>query len=116
MKSGDYAVGDFGMKMCVDGNPMGSENIYREGSILTLRVDDGFERHITKGDVFELRVYSDKGLVYASAFDGLHPQAVAIKTKKRNFYRAEVFNLTQGCRVGVGNPVWLDKVEEPVEA
>ncbi len=116
MKSGDYAVGDFGMKMCVDGAPMGSENVYREGSILTLRVDDGFTRHIKDGTVFELRVYSDEGLVYASAFDGKHPQALAIKTQKRKFYRAEVFDLTRGCRVGIGNPVWLDKVEQSAEA
>ena len=109
MKSGDYTVGDFGIKMCVDGAPMGSENEYRDGSILTLRVEDGFERHMPEGNVYELRILSDEGLVYASMFDGKHPQAVALKTKKRKFYRAEVFDLTRGCRVAIGNPVWLDK-------
>lgn len=109
MKSGDYTVGDFGIKMCVDGAPMGSENSYREGSILTLRVEDGFERHMPAGHVYELRVHSDKGLVYASMFDGKQPQALALKTKKRRFYRAEVFDLTRGCLVAIGNPVWLDK-------
>ncbi len=116
MKSGDYAVGDFGMKMCVDGAPMGSENVYREGSVLTLRVEDGFARHIKDNTAYELRIYSDEGLVYASMFDGKHPQSIALKTKKRRFYRAEVFDLTHGYRVGVGNPVWLDKTEESAEA
>ena len=112
MKSGDYAVGDFGMKMCVDGNPMGSENVYKEGMTLTLRVEDGFERHIKENTAYELRIYSDKGLVYASMFDGKHPQALALKVQNRRFYRAEVYDLTHGYRVGIGNPVWLDKQEQ----
>ena len=112
MKSGDYAVGDFGMKMCVDGNPMGSENAYRDGGILTLRVEDGFARHLKDNTAYELRIYSDKGLVYASIFDGKHPQALALKVQNRRFYRAEVFDLTHGYRVGVGNPVWLNKPDE----
>ncbi len=116
MKTGDYAAGDFGIKMCVDGNPMGSESVYREGSVLTLRVEDGFDRHIKDNTAYELRIYSDEGLVYRSMFDGKHPQALALKTKKRRFYRAEIFDLTHDYRVGVGNPVWLDKAEESAEA
>ncbi len=112
MKSGDYAVGDFGMKMCVDGNPMGSENVYRDGMTLTLRLDDHFAPHMKENTAYELRVYSDQGLVYASRFNGKEAQAVAIKTKKRKFYRAEVYDVTHDVRVGIGNPVWLDKTEE----
>ncbi len=115
MKSGDYAVGDFGMKMCVDGAPMGSENVYREGMTLTLRLDDYFAPHMKENTVYELRIYSDEGLVYASRFNGKEPQAVAIKAQKRRFYRAEVYDITHGVRVGVGNPVWLDKAPETAE-
>lgn len=112
MKLGDYTVGSFGMKMCIDGNPMGSENVYRDGMTLTLRVDDRFAPHATPNTVYELRIYSDKGLVYSSLFNGEQPQQLALKVQKRKFYRAEIFDLTHGYRAAIGNPVWLDKDEE----
>ncbi len=109
MKSGDFTVGCVGMKMFIDGNPMGSELEYKDGMTLTLRVDDFFSYQWKENTAYELRIYSDKGLVYKSIYDGTKPQEIALEVKKRNFYRAEVFDLTHGYRVAVGNPIWLDK-------
>jgi len=55
-----------------------------------------------------LRIYSDKGLAFASVFDGRTPQTLALETADRRFYRAEVVDLSCGVRVSIGNPVWLD--------
>ena len=112
MKSGDYTVGAFGMKMCIDGKPMGSELVYRDGMKLTLRVDDLFMPTHSDGTAYELRVYTDQGLAYAAMFDGKQPQALSLEVQKRRYYRAEVYDLTHNCRVTVGNPIWLDKTEE----
>ena len=109
MRTGDYTVGCIGMKMFIDGNPMGSELEYKDGMVLTLRLDDFFPQRWQENTVYELRVYSDKGLVYKSMFDGQKPQQIAFECQKRAFYRAEVFDLTHGYRVAVGNPIWLDK-------
>lgn len=109
MKSADYTVGAFGFKMCIDGQPMGRELAYRDGMKLTLRVDDAFAPSITEGDAYELRIYTDKGLAYASQFDPTKPQAISLEVQKRRYYRAEVMDLTHGYRVAVGNPIWLDK-------
>lgn len=111
MKSGDYTVGGFGMKMCVDGKPMGSELAYREGMKLTLRIDDYFAPRMQDNTAYELRIYTDKGLAYASMFSGKEKQAISLEVQKRRYYRAEVFDLTHGYRVAVGNPIWLDKEE-----
>ncbi len=110
MKSGDFTTGAFGMKMCINGQPMGSRIAYRDGMKLTLRVGDLFSAQKEMNHVYELRVYTDKGLAYASMFDGSE-QALALEVQKRRYYRAEVVDLTGEYRVAVSNPIWLDKDE-----
>ena len=88
---------------------MGRELAYRDGMKLTLRVDDAFAPAIEEDSCYELRIYTDKGLAYASYFDPKEPQAIALEVQKRRFYRAEVVNVTHGFRIAVGNPIWLDK-------
>ena len=112
MKSGDFTVGAFGIKMCIDGKPMGSRIAYRDGMKLTLRVDDLFEPERKDNTAYELRVYTDEGLAYAASFNGKQPQALSLAVHKRRYYRAEVFNLTGGYRIAVSNPIWLDKEEQ----
>ncbi len=109
MKSADFAVGAFGMQMEIDGNPMGSEIEYCEGQVLRLRIGDFFAAAFKENTAYELRVYSDEGLCYASRFNGKYPQQLALKLKKRRFYRAEVVDVTHSYRIGIGNPIWLDK-------
>ncbi len=108
MKSGDYTVGGFGMKMCIDGKPMGSRIAYRDGMKLTLRIDDYFAPNMKENTAYELRVITDKGIAYASVFNGKEPQALSLEVQNRRFYRAEVFDLTHKHHVAVGNPIWLD--------
>lgn len=113
MHAADFATGAIGMKMCIcDGEncyPMGSETAYREGMELHLRLDDFFEPAWEEDTTYELRIYTDQGLAYASAYNGKLPQEVSLKVKKRAFYRAEVYNKTRGHFVSVGNPIWLDQ-------
>lgn len=111
MKSADFAAGAFGMKMMIDGHPMGSEIAAREGQILLLEIADFFAPAFKENTAYELRVYSDEGLCYAARFNGKCPQKLALKLKKRRFYRAEIYNVTQNYRMGIGNPIWLDKEE-----
>lgn len=112
MHSGDFTAGAVGMKMGIFNNsmcyPMGSEIAYEEGQMLLLRLDDFYEPAWKPNTAYELRIYTDQGLAYASIYNGKFPQAVALKVQKRLFYRAEVMDLTHGYRVAIGNPIWLD--------
>ena len=109
MRSADYAVGAFGIQMMIDGHPMGSELAYRDGMRLTLRVGDLHTPAVCENTAYELRVYTDQGLAYASSFNGREPQYLSLAVQKRAFYRAEVVDLTHGgFRMAVGNPIWLD--------
>jgi hypothetical protein len=115
MYAGEYAVGGVGVKMMIDGHPMGSEIEYKDGMTLTLRIDDFFHNTLKENTVYELEIITDKGVAYSSRFNGKEPQAIALEVQKRNFYRAVVKNVTLGTRVSVSNPIWLDK-EPEVEA
>jgi hypothetical protein len=108
MKSGDYTVGGFGLKMCIDGKPMGTRMAYRDKMKLTLRIDDYFRKNMKEGAAYELRILTDKGLAYSSIFDGSAPQALSLEVQKRRFYRAEIYDLTNKYYVAIGNPIWLD--------
>lgn len=117
MYAGDYAVGGVGVKMMIDGHPMGSQITYKEGMKLTVRLADFMQATWRPDTAYELQIITDKGVAYASMFDGKEPQAISLAVQKRNFYRLVVNDLTHGYRVSVSNPIWLDKEEaaEPVE-
>ena len=107
MKSGDFTVGAVGIKMCIDGHKMGSTLKYKDGMVLTLIVDDFYKHELKDNTAYELRIYTDKGLCYSSMFNGKKSQKLALIVQKRLYYRAEVFDLTHGYRVAIGNPIWL---------
>lgn len=113
MRSGDFTAGAVGMKMCIchgeNCYPMGAEISYEEGMVLYLRLDDFYEFAWQDNTAYELRIYTDRGLVFSALYNGLYPQSLALKVEKRDFYRAEVFDLTHGYRIAVGNPIWLDR-------
>ena len=108
MRSGDFTVGAFGMQMLIGDTPMGTSVAYRDGLTLALRVGDPFLPTFSATDAYELRILTDRGVAYASVWDGKAPQRVALQVERRAFYRAEIFDLTKGCRVAIGNPIWLD--------
>ena len=112
MYAGDYAVGGIGVKMMIDGHPMGSEIEYKDGMTLTVRIADYFPHTIKDGCAYELQIITDQGVAYASRFDAKLPQMLSLEVQKRKFYRLIVKNLTTGSRVCVSNPIWLDKEPE----
>ena len=118
LHAGDFACGGVGLKMMIDGNPMGSQIEYKDGMQLNIRVDN-FHKSVWRADTaYELQVWTDEGLAYASMFNGKEAQEVTLEVQKRRFYRVVIEDLTHKYRVLVGNPIWLDKEpeEKPAEA
>jgi len=108
MKKGDFSVGAVGIQMAIADAPMGSVTEFHEGDVLTVRVGDFFSRELKKNCEYEIRIITDKGVAYASRYDGISTQRVALKIKKRAFYRVEIFDATHGYVVAHSNPIWLD--------
>lgn len=107
VRAGDCTSGAVGMKMSVDGAPMGSVTPYAPGKVLYLRVGDFHRDHRPENTVYSLRIYTDRGLAYAREFDG-SDQALALAIRPRKYYRAEVYNETADHVVAMSNPIFLD--------
>ncbi|MBQ8409086.1 MAG: hypothetical protein IJY39_09525 [Clostridia bacterium] len=109
MHEGDFNVGAIGIKMAIDSHPMGSEIDYKDGMKLSLRVADFFAPEWRENTVYALRIFTDKGLVYSSEFNGKEPQELQLEVQKRAFYRADIYDMTHECVVAVGNPIWINE-------
>ena len=108
VREGDCAAGAIGIKMAISGARMGSSLPYREGLVLAIQLDDYYKPTMLDDTVYCLKVYTDRGLAYASEFDGKQPQSLSIPVKERKYYRVEVTNESDGSIVSVSNPIWLD--------
>jgi len=108
VREGDCAAGFVGIKMAISGARMGSSLPYRDGMTLTVQLDDFYEAAYLPDTVYCLKVYTDRGLAYASEFNGKMPQALVLPVYKRKYYRVEVTNESDGCVIGISNPIWLD--------
>ncbi|MBQ7399435.1 MAG: hypothetical protein IJW06_03100 [Clostridia bacterium] len=109
MKRGDFSVGAVGIQMAIDDSPMGSEISFVDGMVLNVRVGDFYKCEICDDGKYEIRIFTDKGLAYASAYNGQLTQNIALKVQDRAFYRVEIFDLKQGFVISHSNPIWLDK-------
>lgn len=108
VRQGDCAAGAIGIKMAISGARMGSSLPYREGLTLAIQLDDYYKPTMLDNTVYCLKVYTERGLAYASEFSGKQPQSLAIPVKKRKYYRVEVTNESDGTIVSISNPIWLD--------
>ena len=107
MRSGDFTVGFAGIKMAVGDSPMGSELPYRAGSVLTLEAGDLFPPQCAADHRYVLRVFTDRGLCCREELKAGQPLRLALKLKKRLYYRADVFDATAGYPIAISNPIWL---------
>lgn len=108
IREGDCAAGAVGIKMAIAGARMGGSLPYRDGLTLAIELNDFFRPAFLQDTVYGLKVYTDRGLAYATEFSGQTPQRLAIAVKRRSYYRVEVTNESDGFIVGISNPIWLD--------
>ena len=108
VRDGDCAAGCIGVQMAINCARMGGHLAYRRGLKLAIRLGDYFRPGMREKTVYCLKVYTDKGLAYASEFDGTLPQELVLPVKKRTYYRVEVTDETRGAYICISNPIWLD--------
>ena len=106
-RTGNVCAGAVGIKMSIDGTPMGSSVKLTDASTLYIKTDRFHPAYIKEGDRFKLTVYTDKGVAYETYFDG-SPLSVALKVQDRMYYRVEITD-DDNTYIAISNPVWLDK-------
>ena len=108
VRDGDCTAGCIGIQMSIDCTRMGSSLPYRKGQKLAIRVADYYRQGMKDNTVYCLKVYTDKGLAYASEFSGTQPQELVLPVEQRMYYRVEITNESDNHYVAVSNPIWLD--------
>jgi hypothetical protein len=102
---GNVTAGYVGIKMAIDGAPMGATVPYAEGQTLTVRIDDAHPQLFDPAESYRVDIHTDCGLAYSAP---LTPGfAVALPVQNRRFYRVEVLRESDGSPAAIGNPIWL---------
>ena len=64
-----------------------------------------FHSQMPKGE-YEIVVHNEKGEVFREKLDTTKTQYFAIDAEACQYYRAEVYSITEEKIVAVGNPIW----------
>jgi hypothetical protein len=57
-------------------------------------------------DGMRVDVYNEDGLVFSQEFDSSKTAYFAIDTTDCKYYRADVYDVTEGYILAIGNPIW----------
>lgn len=116
VRVGNMAAGWVGIRMNVNGTPMGGETSFA-GQRLQFSVGDiynpgvtdycGTENPYMEGHIYRVELYDDGGLLMAANIDPLQMNYFAIDCDEdAMFYRVVVWDVTDNERIGVSNPIW----------
>ena len=107
IRTGDFTAGPVGIRMCI-GNAVTGGVCSFAGQTLTVAVGDAHSRQLRELNKYRLEIYTDKGLVFRqelSRFPETEYVTVTVDPDSR-YYRAELFDITAGYTVAIGNPIW----------
>lgn len=108
LRVGDFTCGGVGVRMCI-GNTVTGSQCDLENKRLVVCVSDFHPSLYIKGHTYRVDILDDQGVVAGreiSYAEAAQPVYLAIDTAKSDFYRAEVFDVTSGYRIAIGNPIW----------
>ena len=116
VRKGNIAPGWVGIRMNVNGTPMGGETSFA-GQRLQFSVGDMYNAGVTDycktpavyvaGHTYRVELYDDGGILMSSVIDPTEMNYFAIDCDaSAKFYRIVVWDETDNERVGVSNPIW----------
>lgn len=104
-REGDFTAGPVGIRMAVGDVTTGGKVDFA-GKRLVIAAGD-FHRQERKADHrYRLDVYNEEGLVCSQEFDSAETAYLAMDAENCRYYRANVYDVTDGYLFAVGNPVW----------
>jgi len=109
LRSGDLNAGFVGIKMAIDGNPVGSTIDYADGMTLTVKIEDAHPLLFDPKESYRVDIHTDRGLAFSAPLT--MPFAAAVSVENRRFYRVEVLRESDGSPAAIGNPIWLRNAE-----
>ena len=107
LRAGDFTCGSVGIRMCLGDAKMGGHTVF-DGQTLTVSVSDYHESVFCADHGYRLDILDDRGIVRSEEIPCGECAYVSIPVRNAAFYRAEVWDITKGYRIAIGNPIWND--------
>lgn len=106
VRAGNFTAGPAGIRMAVGDTQMGGECSFA-GQRLVVSVGDFHSKAANPEHTYRVDLYDDRGLVFSQELTGMDTQYFAIDAEpEAKFYRAEVYDVTEGYQFALGNPIW----------
>ena len=109
LRDGDFVCGSVAMRACIGETKMGGVCDFK-GKRYVISVDD-FHRSVKDTHhKYRIDILDDKGVVYSRRIKPDECTVLAFDTSdKAKFYRAEIFDVSEGLRISIANPIWNRK-------
>ncbi len=109
LREGDFVCGSVALRMCVGDTAMGGSCSFK-GQRLCVSVDKFHVSVRNEEHKYEMVLIDDKGVVARRRISCAEPTYFAFNTDdSAEFYRVEIFDVSQNLRIAIGNPIWNDK-------
>ena len=112
IKKGDFVCGGVGIRMCIGNTLMGGMTDFSEKN-LNVAVGDFHKRYYEEGHRYRFDLIDETGTVASLPFSCKEPFSFHFRVNpEARFYRVEIFDVTRGFRIAIGNPIWNKKFYE----
>lgn len=108
VRKGDFTAGPVGVRMAMGDVTTGGQTDFT-GKRLVICVDEFHPQAIKKDHQYRIDVYNEEGLVFSQEFDSKEAAYFAIDAADCKYYRADIYDVTEGYIFAVGNPIWNKK-------
>ena len=108
VRKGDFTAGPVGVRMAMGDVTTGGQTDFA-GKRLVICVDEFHPQAIKKDHQYRIDVYNEEGLVFSQEFDSAEAAYFAIDAADCKYYRADIYDVTEGYIFAVGNPIWNKK-------
>jgi len=105
LRKGDFTCGSVGICMSIGDTTMGGLCDFA-GQRLVLRTGDFHKSVRVYGHRYRVDLLNDCGLVESAEITCEEPAYFALDAQDCRFYRAEVWDVSEGLRIAIGNPIW----------
>lgn len=112
-RAGDTTAGPVGIRMNIGDTTMGGITGFQDQRVV-VSVGDIHELVYDESHKYGIELYDDGGILFSTEIDPTETTYFALDADAdRKFYRAVVVDLTEGCRIAVGNPIWNSAFYNP---
>lgn len=108
LRKGDFVCGPVGIRMCMGDTLMGGKCKFGKQPLI-LCIDDFHKSVYMPCHTYRVDILDETGVAESMEISCEGASWISLNVREdAAFYRAEVFDVTRGLRIAIGNPIWND--------